>query len=86
MPALGRKAVAKLFEQRHELLSQHRHQRQAAKRRRVKPCSIDTAASLLSLPEDVLVHLLTATIVCIAQLLGHEDYMCAAENRIQFEP
>ena len=86
MPTLGRKAVAKLFEQRHELLSQHRHQRQAAKRRRVKPCSTDTAASLLSLPEDVLVHLLTAIIVSVAQLLEREKYMCAAEDRIQFEP
>ena len=86
MPVLGRKAVAKLFEQRHELLSQHRHQRQAAKRRRVKPCSTDTAASLLSLPEDVLVHLFTATIACTAQMLEHDRYMLAAENRVQFEP
>ena len=55
IPALGCKSVAKLFEKRHELMARHRHQRQAAKRRRL---SLGVApVGLLSLPEDVLVSL-----------------------------
>lgn len=55
LPALGCKSVARLFEKRHELMARHRHQRQAAKRRRL---SVGVApVGLLSLPEDVLVSL-----------------------------
>lgn len=63
IPALGCKSVAKLFEKRHELMARHRHQRQAAKRRRL---SLGVApVGLLSLPEDVLLH--------IVYNLDHED-------------
>lgn len=55
LPAHGCKAVARLFEQRHQLLNIHRHQRQVAKRCRVNTCHVEPAAGLLSLPEDVLV-------------------------------
>ncbi|KAL0028300.1 hypothetical protein WJX79_008293 [Trebouxia sp. C0005] len=63
LPALGCKSVARLFEKRHELMARHRHQRQAAKRRRL---SLGVApVGLLSLPEDVLLH--------IVYNLDHED-------------
>ena len=57
LPIFGCKAVAKMFEQRHEFLTRHRHQLQTGRQCKLKTCSTDTAASLLSLPEDVLVRL-----------------------------
>lgn len=57
VPALGCRSVAKLFEKRHELMVRHRHQRQAAKRRKVAATPSEAPAGLLSLPEDVLVRL-----------------------------
>ena len=55
LPALGCGSVARLFEKRHELMIRHRHQRQAAKRRKVSRVP-ETPPGLLSLPEDVLVR------------------------------
>ncbi len=55
LPALGSRYVARLFEQRQELMARHRHQRQAAKRRRLSAGAPAAPAGLLSLPEDVLV-------------------------------
>lgn len=55
LPALGCRSVARLFQQRHELLNRHRQQRQAAKRRRSSTGAFATQTGLLSLPEDVLV-------------------------------
>ena len=55
LPALGCRSVARLFEKRHELMVRHRHQRQAAKRRKVSAVTPEASSGLLSLPEDVLV-------------------------------
>ena len=56
LPALGCRTVARLFERRHELMVRHRHQRQAAKRRKVSAAAPETPSGLLALPEDVLVR------------------------------
>lgn len=63
LPAPGCKSVAKLFERRHQLLVRHRHERQAAKRRKLAAAA--APAGLLSLPEDVLLQ--------IIYKLDHED-------------
>ena len=55
LPPLGCRSVARLFQQRQELMTRHRHQRQAAKRRRLAAGAPLAPAGLLSLPEDVLV-------------------------------
>lgn len=56
LPALGCRTVAKLFERRHELMVRHRHQRQAAKRRKLSAVAPEVPSGLLALPEDVLVR------------------------------
>ena len=56
LPALGCKTVARLFERRHELMVRHRHQRQAAKRRKLSAAAPEAPSGLLGLPEDVLVR------------------------------
>ena len=67
LPALGCKSVARLFEKRHELMARHRHQRQAAKRRRL---SLGVApVGLLSLPEDVLVSLFAMLVFKLIDVL-----------------
>ncbi|DBA75225.1 TPA: hypothetical protein ACH3X1_010519 [Trebouxia sp. C0004] len=69
LPALGCKSVARLFEKRHELMARHRHQRQAAKRRRL---SLGVApVGLLSLPEDVLMH--TAMLLHFTYITPHRQ-------------
>lgn len=60
----GCKAVARLFEQRHQFLSTHRHQRQAAKRQRTSCRGPGSGTGLLSLPEDVLVSYCRQHIKC----------------------
>lgn len=60
LPALGCRTVARLFERRHELMVRHRHQRQAAKRRKVSAAAPEAPSGLLALPEDVLVRAATA--------------------------
>lgn len=56
LPALGCRTVARLFERRHELMVRHRHQRQAAKRRKLSAVAPEAPSGLLALPEDVLVR------------------------------
>ncbi|KAL3143414.1 hypothetical protein ABBQ38_002238 [Trebouxia sp. C0009 RCD-2024] len=65
LPALGCRAVARLFQRRHDLMLRHRHQRQAAKRRKLSVSAPEAPAGLLALPEDVLLH--------IVYNLEHED-------------
>ena len=56
LPALGCRTVARLFERRHELMVRHRHQQQAAKRRKLSAVAPEAPSGLLALPEDVLVR------------------------------
>lgn len=56
LPALGCRTVARLFQRRHDLMLRHRHQRQAAKRRKLSATAPEAPAGLLTLPEDVLVR------------------------------
>ena len=65
LPALGCRSVAKLFEKRHELMVRHRHQRQAAKRRKVSSIVSEAPPGLLSLPEDVLVRAVSSFTVLL---------------------
>lgn len=65
LPALGCRTVARLFQRRHDLMLRHRHQRQAAKRRKLSATAPEAPAGLLTLPEDVLLH--------IVYNLEHED-------------
>ena len=70
LPIFGCKAVARVFEQRHQLLTRHRHQTQARNQFGVKTCPSDTAASLLSLPEDVLVRVHLTNCQTLSMMLG----------------
>ena len=61
LPALGCRTVARLFQRRHDLMLRHRHQRQAAKRRKLSSTAPEAPAGLLALPEDVLVRVAKRT-------------------------
>lgn len=78
LPAPGSKLVAQLLQSRHDLLARHRDQRQLAKRRRTREAQQEPSASLLSLPEDVLVCQNPCVSSGLLPCLPYTEIICCA--------